>query len=383
MFDYIIVGAGFSGCVIAERIANILDKKVLIVDKRSHVGGNCYDYKDNNGIIVHKYGPHLFHTDNDDTFNYLSKFTSWVDYSHKVVAYIDGKKVPIPFNLNTISQLFPKDVYKTFEKKLIDEFGYNKKIPIFTLMESDDQDLKFLANYVYENVYVNYTAKQWGLDPKDLDPSVMSRVPIFIGLDDRYFHDKYQSLPKDGYTPMFTNMLKNKNIKIMLDTDYTEIMQIRKDKIKLFGNDFSGKVVYTGPVDELFDDRYGDLSYRSLKLVFEDVDHEYFQDKTTVNYPNNYSFTRITEFKHMYQTRSKKSTILKEYPQEYVKGENIPYYPVFTKDQHKKYEKYKTLSKTYKNLILVGRLAEYKYYDMDDVVERALEVFKEELSSEL
>jgi len=375
MFDYIIVGAGFSGCVIAERIANILDKKVLIVDKRSHVGGNCHDYKDDNGIFIHQYGPHLFHTDNDKVFEYLSKFTSWVNYNHEVVAHIDGKKVPIPFNLNTIRQLFPEEMYKVYEKKLIDKFGYNKKIPIFTLMECDDEDLSFLADYVYKNVYVNYTAKQWGIDPKDLDPSVMSRVPIYIGLDDRYFQDKYQVLPKNGYTEMFSNMLKNKNIKLMLDTDYSEIIQISNNKIKLFGNYFSGKMIYTGAIDELFDNKYGDLSYRSLKLDFENVDCSYFQDKTTVNYPNSYNFTRITEFKHMYQANSNSTTILREYPQDYIKGENIPYYPIFTSDQNKKYEKYLTLSKSYKNIILLGRLAEYKYYDMDDVVERALEVF--------
>jgi UDP-galactopyranose mutase len=379
MFDYVIVGAGYAGAVMAERIATQLDKKVLIIEKRNHIAGNCYDFKDENNILIHKYGPHLFHTNNKKVVDYLSQFTEWDIYNHKVLAVIDGKKVPIPFNINTLYEVFPDSLAKTLEEKLLKEYSYNGKIPILELKKSKDKDLQFLADFVYEKIFVHYTAKQWDMKPEDMDGAVTARVPVFVGRDNRYFNDKYQVIPTNGYTKIFENMLDNKNIKLMLNTDFNEVCKITESGFELMGSEFKGKVVFTGPIDELFDYKFGDLPYRGVDMRFETVDKEFYQEATTVNYPNNYDFTRITEFKHIHPTKSNKTTILKEYPNEYVKGKDIPYYPIFTDENQKKYNRYLEYSKKWTSLVLVGRLAEYQYYDMDDMVERALEVFKKEI----
>ena len=377
MFNYIIIGAGFSGSVIAERIANVLNQKVLIIEKRNHIGGHCYDYKDENNIIIHKYGPHLFHTDYKDVFDYLSNFTDWQLYHHRVLAFIDGKKVPIPFNLNTLYEVFPKTLAEKLETKLLNKYHYNTKVPILELLKEEDDDLKFLANFIYEKLFKNYTAKQWGLKLEDIDPQVTARVPIYIGRDDRYFTDKYQAIPKDGYTKIFERMLNHPNIKIMLNADFKELINIDYENKKIFfmGQEFKGKFIFTGMIDELFNFKYGYLPYRSLELKFESIDQEYYQEAPVVNYPNDYDFTRITEFKHIHPTQSDKTTILKEYPKAYQPNVDIPYYPVFTKENQELYNKYKEEADKFDNLILIGRLAEYRYYDMDDAVKRALEIF--------
>jgi len=381
MFNYIIVGAGIAGSVIANKIATELGEKVLIIEKKNHIGGNCYDYKDENNILIHKYGPHLFHTENKKVFNFLEQFSKWEVYNHKVKAMIDGKIVPIPFNLNTLYEVFPDSLAKKLENKLLSQYTYNSKVAILELKKSTDKELQFLADFVYEKIFVHYTAKQWGMKPEEMDGAVTARVPIFIGRDDRYFNDTYQALPKDGYSKIFEKMLDNKNIKLMLNTDFQEICEAKDDSIYFMGNKFEGKVIYTGQIDELFDCKFGELPYRSVDMKFETVDTEYYQEVGTVNYPNNYDFTRITEFKHIHPTISDKTTILKEYPQEYIRGENIPYYPIFTDDNQKKYNEYLAYSKKYNNLILLGRLAEYKYYDMDDMVERVLEVYEKEVKN--
>ncbi len=377
MIDYIVVGSGLAGVVVAERIATQLNKKVLVIEKRNHIGGNCFDFKDENNILIHKYGPHLFHTNNKDVIDYLSKFTSWDIYNHEVLAYIDGKKVAIPFNFNTLHEVFPNSKAKILEDKLLDSYDYNSKVPILELKKSTDKDLQFLADFIYEKIFVNYTSKQWGMKPEDMDGAVTARVPVFIGRDNRYFNDSYQMLPKDGYTKMIENMLNHQNIKIMLNTDFKEICRIKDKDFYLFDKKFDGKVIYTGQIDELFDYKFGDLPYRSVNMQFETVEKEYYQEKATVNYPNDYDFTRITEFKHIHPVNSSKTIILKEYPQEYVRNKNTPYYPIFTNENQEKYNQYLEYSKKFEKLILVGRLAEYKYYDMDDIVERALEVFEE------
>ncbi|MGB7401735.1 MAG: UDP-galactopyranose mutase [Arcobacter sp.] len=378
MIDYIIVGAGLAGCVLAERIANKLDKKVLIIEKRNHIGGNCFDYKDENNILIHKYGPHLFHTNNKEVVDYLSQFTSWDIYNHEVLCFIDGKKVSIPFNFNTLYEVFPQSKAKALEEKLLSNFEYNSKIPILELKKSEDKDLAFLADYIYDKIFVNYTAKQWGMKPEDMDSAVTARVPVFIGRDNRYFNDKYQMLPANGYTKMIEKMLNHKNIKIMTNTDFKELCSLKEKDFYLFDTKFEGKVIYTGQIDELFDYKFGELPYRSVDMKFETVEKKFYQEKATVNYPNDYDFTRITEFKHIHPTKSDKTTILKEYPQEYRIGVNTPYYPIFTSTNQENYNKYLEYSKEFENLLLVGRLAEYKYYDMDDIVERALEFFKKE-----
>ncbi len=381
MFNYIIVGSGFAGSVIAERIANVLNQKVLIIEKRNHIGGNCYDYRDENNIIVHKYGPHLFHTDYKEIFDYLSNFTDWHIYHHKVLAFVDGKKIPLPFNLNSIYEVFPQELAKRLEVKLIEKYGCGTKIPILELLKEEDQDLKFLANYVYEKIYKNYTVKQWGLKPEEISPQVTARVPIYVSRDNRYFTDKYQVIPKDGYTKIFERMLNHPNIKIMLNTDFKEVISIdfENKKIHFLGQEFKGKLIFTGMIDELFNFKYGFLPYRSLDLRFETIEQEYYQEAPVVNYPNDYDFTRITEFKHIHPVKSDKTTILKEYPKAYRPNVDIPYYPVFTKENQELYNKYKEEADKFENLVLVGRLAEYRYYDMDDVVKRALEVFEERI----
>jgi len=381
LFEYIIVGSGFAGSVIAERIANVLNQKVLIIEKRNHIGGNCYDYKDENNIIVHEYGPHIFHTDYKEVFDYLSNFTDWHNYQHRVLAFVDGKKVPLPFNLNSIYEVFPQEFAKRLEVRLIEKYGYGTKIPILELLKEEDQDLKFLANYVYEKIYKNYTMKQWGLKPEEISPQVTARVPIYVSRDNRYFTDKYQVIPKDGYTKIFERMLNHPNIKIMLNTDFKEVISIdfENKKIYFLGQEFKGKLIFTGMIDELFNFKYGFLPYRSLDLRFETIEQEYYQEAPVVNYPNDYDFTRITEFKHIHPVKSDKTTILKEYPKAYQPNVDIPYYPVFTKENQELYNKYKEEADKFENLILVGRLAEYRYYDMDDVVKRALEVFEERI----
>ncbi len=380
MFDFIVVGSGFAGSVIAERIANILNKKVLIIEKRNHIGGNCYDYKDKNGIIIHKYGPHLFHTDFKEVFDYLSNFTDWDLYNHKVLAFIDGKKVPIPFNFNSIKMIFPTNLADRLIEKLINKYPYGSKVPILQLRKENDPDLKFLADFVYEKVFKNYTAKQWNKKPEEIDPEVTARVPVYISTDDRYFTDKYQVIPTEGYTKIFERMLNNKNIKLMLNTDYKEVINIdfERKKIYFFGQEFKGKLIFTGMIDELLNYKFGKLPYRSLDLKFETLEKDYFQEVATVNYPNNYDFTRITEFKHIHPSDTKKTTILKEYPKEYKEGD-IPYYPVFTSENMEKYNRYKEELEKMKQIVPVGRLADYKYYDMDDIVKKALVVFEEKI----
>jgi len=379
MIDYIVIGSGLAGAVISQQIATKLDKKVLIIEKRNHIGGNCYDFKDENNILVHKYGPHIFHTNDKEVVDYLSNFTSWDIYNHEVLAYIDGKKVPIPFNFNTLYEVFPKQKAKILEKKLLENFEYNSKISILELKKSNDKDLLFLANFIYEKIFLNYTAKQWDMKLEDMSSIVATRVPVFIGKDNRYFNDKYQILPKNGYTKMIENMLNHKNIKLMLNTDFKEICSIKNRDFYFFDTKFDGKVIVTSQIDELFDYKFGELPYRSVNMVFETINSEFYQEKATINYPNDYDFTRITEFKHIHKINFNKTstTILKEYPKEYKKGVNTPYYPVFTDENQKKYNRYLEYSKEFKNLLLLGRLAQYKYYDMDDIVKKALEVFSQ------
>ena len=380
MFDYIIVGAGLAGCVMAERIATVLNRKVLIMEKRAHVGGNCYDHYNENGILVHKYGPHIFHTSIEEVWSYLSQFTDWYIYQHHVLGFIDGKKVPIPFNLNTLHELLPESLANNLEKKLIKRFDFNTKIPILELKKSDDKDLKFLAEFVYEKVFLNYTEKQWGSTPEEMDPSVTGRVPIYLSKDDRYFQDKYQGLPKKGYHKLFQKMLENPNIKIMLNTDFKELVKIENNEIYFADEKFGGKLIFTGRIDELFEYEFGDLPYRSLKFESETLNEECFQEVGTVNYPNNYDFTRITEFKHLTGQKNEKTNIIREYPKAYNADKDIPYYPIPKKECNELYEKYLEKSLKVNNLILVGRLAEYKYYNMDVVVNEALGKFEEILN---
>ena len=356
-----IIGAGITGITLAERFAS-LKNDILIVENRNHIGGNCYDFKNKAGILIHKYGPHIFHTDYKDVFDYLSKFTKWNSYQHKVLGFVDGKYVPIPFNLNTLYELLPEKA-KLLEEKLIGRFGKDKKIPILDLKSTEDKDLKFLADFIYEKIFLHYTEKAWGKKPEEIDSSVTARVPVFTGRDDRYFQDKYQAIPKDGYAKMFEKMLKNKNIKIKLNTDYKDI----KNKIKY---DY---LFYTGVIDEFFNYKFGKLEYRSLKVDFKTLNKKEYQPGAVVNYPDlEYPFTRITEFKKITQQKNKKTTIGIEFSGE--KG--FIAYPFFDKKNQEIFKKYweevRKLEKD--NIYFVGRLAEYKYYDMDDAIKKSLDI---------
>ncbi|MBR3497773.1 MAG: UDP-galactopyranose mutase [Selenomonadaceae bacterium] len=376
MFDAVIIGAGFTGAVLAERFAS-RGEKVLVVERRKVVSGNCYDEVDANGILIHKFGPHIFHTDDARVWKYLSRFTEWQIYFHRVKAVVDGKPVPIPFNLNTLREVFPKNLADKLEAALLKNFEYGKKIPILELKKSADADLQFLADFVYEKIFLHYTEKQWGLSPEKISGAVTARVPIFVGRDDRYFNDRFQGVPKRGYTRLAENILDHKNIKLLLNADFHDVMALRGEEIFLFGQKFGGRVIYTGQLDELFDKKFGALPYRSVAMKFETIDAEKFQSAPSVNYPNNYNFTRITEFKNIHPAHTPRTTILKEFPQEYVAGENEPYYPIFTEEARAAYEKYSAELSKFKNITAVGRLAEYRYYDMDDAVKRALEIFDE------
>ena len=381
-FDAIVGGAGFAGSVVAERLA-ARGKRVLLVEKRSHIGGNAYDEYDENGVLVHRYGPHIFHTKIKRVWDYLSEFTEWRIYQHRVLGVIEGKKVPIPFNMNSLRVLFPENFASKLEQKLVNSFGYGVKVPILDMKKSDDPDVKFLADYVYEKVFLHYTMKQWGVKPEEIDPSVTARVPVYVSRDDRYFTDPYQAMPLHGYTSLFENMLfeskSARNIKVLLNTDFREIVSVGEDGYRVFGMKFDGALVYTGPVDYLFDYAHGVLPYRSLRFDFKNYPVEYFQEAGTVNYPNEYDFTRITEFKHLSGQKHPTTTVVYEYPQNYEVGKNEPYYPVPGEDNQKKYQKYLKEVEKHEGLFLVGRLAEYRYYNMDQIVERALNVAEEVL----
>ncbi len=374
MFDVLIIGAGFSGSVLAERFASS-GKKILVVERRRQVAGNCFDEIDANGILIHKYGPHLFHTDDEKIWKYLSRFTPWQIYFHRVAALVDGKPVPLPFNLNTLREVFPKNLADKLEAALLKNFEYGKKIPILELKKSADAELQFLADFVYEKIFLHYTQKQWSLPPEKISGAVTARVPVFVGRDDRYFNDRFQAVPKFGYTRLVENILDHKNIKLLLNTDCREIMTLRDGEIFLFGKNFFGRMIFTGQLDELFEKKFGELPYRSVKMKFETIDAENFQPAPTVNYPNNFDFTRITEFKKIHPAKTSRTTILKEFPQNFVAGENEPYYPIFTDEARALYEKYFSELTKYKNITAAGRLAEYRYFDMDDAVGRALEIF--------
>ncbi len=365
-FDYCIVGAGFSGSVIAERAANVLNKTVLIIEARNHIGGNAFDRYDPYGILIQPYGPHIFHTSSQEVWNYLSKYTKWNIYHHEVLALIEGKKVPIPFNLNTLHILYPTSLADKLEKKLIDNYGFGKKITILELKKSDDKDLKSLAEYVYEKVFLNYTIKQWDLKPEELSPAVTGRVPVFISRDNRYFQDPYQGMPQTGFTQIFESMLSHKNIKIMLNTNFQEIKKDISYK----------KLIFTGPIDSYYDYKFDKLPYRSLDFEWIHLDQDYFQEASVINYPNDYQFTRITEFKRLTSQKCPSTTIIKEYSKACEKENDIPYYPIPKDEYLALYKKYENEAKKEADTIFLGRLGTYSYINMDIAVLNALKMFE-------
>lgn len=378
MKDVIIIGSGFAGATVANVLAN-KGKNVLIIDKRDHIGGNAYDYMEED-ILIHKYGPHIFHTNSKEVFDYLSNFTEWYKYEHKVLGHVDNKLVPIPFNFKSIEECLPEKAEKLIEL-LKKDYGEGKKVPIMELLSNENEDIRHLANYIYEHVFKYYTMKQWDMKVEELDSAVSARVPVNTSYDDRYFNDTYQYMPKEGYTKLIEKMLDNEHIEVLLNTNVTDILKLEDGTIYYNNLPFDGDVYYTGALDELFEYKHGELPYRSLDLILERL-NKTFQDAATENYPeNDVKFTRITEYKHFMEVEPKGVTYIHtEYPFPYRRnGEvgNVPYYPIIKDENQALYETYVKEASKYPKLHLIGRLAEYKYYNMDAIVLKALEMCKD------
>jgi len=358
VFDYLIVGAGFAGSVLAERLASDSDKKVLIIDKRPHVGGNAYDHYDDHGILVHRYGPHIFHTNSRDIFDYLGRFTEWRPYQHRVLASVDGQLVPIPINLDTINTLYGMNLTSAQVEAFFESVA-EKRHPVAT---SEDVVVNKVGRELYEKFFRGYTRKMWGMDPSELNSSVTARIPTRNNRDNRYFTDTYQAMPLHGYTRMFERMLGHPNIKVMLNTDYREVMGFVPHR----------SMIYTGPVDAFFEHRYGKLPYRSIEFQHRTLPQERFQAVGTMNFPNDHAYTRVTEFKHLTGQAHSHTSVVYEYP----RADGDPYYPVPKAENDALYAKYKHLADATPNVHFVGRLATYKYYNMDQVVAQALTLYK-------
>lgn len=398
-YDVLVIGAGFAGAVTAGELARRGGKKVLVLERRDHIGGNAYDRLDEYGVLIHQYGPHIFHTNDKRVYDYLSQYTAWNGYQHRVAANIPDEKgtpqqrmqYPVPFNLTSLETAFGAEEGRRLGEKLIAAYGAEKKVTILELRQNEDPEIAALADYVYGHVFVHYTMKQWGQKPEDIDPNTTARVPVFLSRDDRYFQDTYQGLPVDGYTPIFEKILDHPHITVELNTDAADRLTLAGGKVLLDGEPFDGPVVFTGALDEFFGLRFGRLPYRTLEFVFEtwrarqekvgfpDPEHPlrmppFYQTHGTVNYTVDRPYTRITEFKHMtLQDLPDVTTTVKEYSKPYTgaPGE-VPYYAIISPENNALYGKYAALAGEYKNLHLLGRLAEYKYYNMDAIVGRAL-----------
>jgi UDP-galactopyranose mutase len=357
-FDTLVVGAGFAGSVLAERLANVLGQRVLVVDKRPHIGGNAYDRHDDAGVLIHPYGPHIFHTNSSDIFEYLSQFTEWRPYQHRVLASVDGQQLPVPINLDTINRLYGLNLTSFEMQGWLDSVAEKMEL----VETSEDAVVSKVGRDLYNKFFRGYTRKQWGLDPSELDASVTARIPTRTNRDDRYFADTYQAMPKHGYTRMFEKMLAQPNIKLMLNTDYREVVDLLPWK----------HMVYSGPIDAFFSHRHGKLPYRSLEFRHANIAREQFQPVGTVNYPNDYGYTRISEFKHITGQQHSTTSIVYEYP----RAEGDPYYPVPRAENAAIYKRYEDDAAQLTNVTFVGRLATYKYYNMDQVVGQALAAFK-------
>ncbi|MEO8177067.1 MAG: UDP-galactopyranose mutase [Sphingomicrobium sp.] len=359
-YDYLIVGAGFAGSVLAERLANEYDARVLLIDRRDHVGGNAYDELDEAGILYHKYGPHIFHTNSDQVVDYLSRFTQWRPYEHRVLAQVRGQQVPIPINRTTLNMLFDAGLESDEQAA---EFLAARAEPVETIRTSEDVVVNAVGRELYELFFHGYTSKQWGIDPSQLDKQVTSRIPTRTNIDDRYFGDTFQAMPRDGYTVMFENMLANPLIERLLGTDYRDI----RDKV-----DFD-HLIFTGPIDEYFDFRFGKLPYRSLRFDHRTLDQDQYQPVAVVNYPSPETpYTRISEYKHLTGQKHPKTSITYEYPA----AEGDPYYPIPRPENQELFKRYEALADNTPGVTFVGRLATYRYYNMDQIVGQALATFR-------
>jgi UDP-galactopyranose mutase len=360
-YDILIVGAGISGCTLAERYATEKNAKVLIIDKRDHIGGNCYDFFDENGILISKYGPHYFHTNYEDVWKYVSRFTEWIPYEHRVLGHVDGKVVPIPVNITTVNKLFDLNIKTESEMQ---EWLEKERISIDNPKNSEEMALSLVGRRLYEKIFKGYTKKQWDKDPSELDPDVIKRIPVRLNSDDRYFTDKYQAMPKEGYTPIFESILNNKNITVITGTSWDDIKNITSYK----------KLFFTGRIDGYFEEKLGKLEYRSLKFDFQTIKKEYFQEAAQENYPDiDIPYTRIVEYKRATGQKHPYTVVSREYPT----WEGDPYYPVPSqrnRELHKRYqEEAEKLEK--EGVFFVGRLANYKYFNMDQAFKNALDFY--------
>jgi len=361
VFDYLVVGAGFAGATVAERLAVDGGKRVLICDRRPHIGGNAYDHYDEAGILVHKYGPHIFHTNSPEVYDYLSRFTAWRPYQHRVLASVDGQLLPIPINLNTVNRLRGT----SFTSAQLAEFFRSVAEPRAPIRTSEDVIVSKVGRELYEKFFRNYTLKQWGLDPSELDAAVTARVPVRTDCDDRYFTDVFQVMPLHGYTRMFERMLMQPNIRVLLNADYRDVRATIPHR----------QVIFTGPIDEFFDYRFGRLPYRSLQFTFETRDVPVAQEGAVINYPNDHAYTRITEFKYLTGQEHAKTTLVYEFPQ----ADGDPYYPVPRPENQQVYQTYQTLAARTPGVHFLGRLGTYKYYNMDQCVAQALTYYRKVL----
>lgn len=358
-YKYVVVGAGLAGITVAERIATQLHEKVLIVEKRNHIGGNVYDEYNDVGILIQKYGPHTFHTNDKEVFDYVCRYCNWHEYQHRVMSYVNGNFVPMPISLETINQLYNMNL----SEDEMDAFIESQKVKIEEIKTSEDVVLSQGGKDIYEKFFKYFTIKQWGVSPAELDKSVISRIPFRKNRDTRYFTDKYQGNPCGGFSLMCQKMLAHPEIKVMLNTDYKEVIKDIEYE----------KLIYTGPVDYYFDYQLGKLKWRSIKFIFETYDCESYQPVASTRWPVDYDYTRITEFKKLTGQKNDKTTILKEVP---CDGEE-PFYTFPTSEWKTLAQQYRELAAKEKNVVFLGRLAEYKYYDMDDVIRRALDVSRE------
>lgn len=369
-WDWLIVGAGFTGAVLAERIATQLDQSVLVIDRRGHIAGNAYDSPEN-GMLVHRYGPHIFHTNSERVWSYLSHFTTWRPYFHQVLGMVDGRPVPIPFNINSILALFPPRMADRLCETLVEKFGFGQKVPILKLRTETDSELRFLADYVYAKVFEGYTLKQWGMKPEELSPSVTARVPIFVSRDDRYFQDRYQAMPRDGYTALFQRLLDHPRISVELNVEYKEaVSAIQHDR-----------TVFTGPIDEFFDYAHGPLPYRSLRFERRVEPRTSGLPVGTVNYPNEFDFTRISDQRHLSGALDAEPLLITEYPESYTAGVNEPYYPIPSEATNARLDQYLSTATTLDGRVFfAGRLGDYAYYNMDQACGRALALFEKRIA---
>ena len=371
-YDYIIVGCGITGASIARKLAEA-NHTVLLMDRRNHIGGNMYDYVDEHGVLVHQYGPHAFHTTKKELFDFLLQFEEFEPYVLQCGALLDGKHSPTPFNFKTIDDHYSKEEAEALKETLKETYPNQEAVTIVELLSSENKSIKEYANFLFENDYRPYTSKQWGMKPEEVDVSILKRVPVRLSYVDAYYDDEFQAMPKHSYTTLFENMLKHPNITIQLEEDALSHITFEKDKV-LFDQE-EVPIIYTGPIDELFHQQFGELPYRSLRFELKHLEEESFQDAPVVAYPFAKEYTRITEYKKLPYQDTKGTTIAYEYPLQYEKGKKMePYYPLLTDESQKIYAQYKELADTYTNLICCGRLGSFKYYNMDNALEEALNI---------